>query len=811
MPAVTTTSTMQSSPRNKKMGAPPPTTSGIAQPQNKRPSLRYSLNHLGKALADVVGKDNKSLHTRSASAVPPSLADRSGSSSPSTRPSTQMGIRRPSVAGAFERPSLDSSSLLVQASQAAVMSSPKRASPKAAPAAPPTTAPPTSTGVLPIPRRRSLMIKGALAAPSATPTNSGAGPVPVGTAKVAIRPKMSAPPRVTTDDERPVEVKERRTETLKSPPVTALRTRERVDSRPSPVRSAQVPTPKGRSSPVRNDATPTAPPKDDREKRRERREKEKQAAEEKKQAIEKEKKAALERERAKAAEAKRVEEQPASGHRTSGSTATLTSTSSSAKVPKTKSNTAVFPNAAQTVVLTPPDDEEEDEDTAIQTPMTRSRTATESTQFGDVSSPAISRTLLASLSAESPIMAPLDQRLRRAGSFTSLNSSLPSSTLPSPVHPGTVKFPPTRLRSRKQAQWKYQATPAMPRFTSKSKPLGRPHPPETPSRPAGLPGREALSYPSPAVPASVQRTRNKDRTQQRGPRESILSYDALVERSRLEEEELEDMLRAPAPAVGLISPDMRPARNLPRLTNIGPKRMNLGGISDSEPEIEEEAEDQTVHVSSSAGQSISQVLFPVPAPQPSPTRPRRPSSPGRSKRELAEKEKAWAAKEEAWEKQKAEWEVEKAQWEAERAQWTTQQAQWNAQRTMWNTQQSQWSEQQSKWEAERSAWTNREQQLESTVQARQVDIEALEQENSAHVAEMGQRSEEHRLEIEALMKRVESFAQQTQELRAARERQAKFEAQLEERRGVMRCRPCGPTCDSLWTGNDGADVNELPC
>ncbi|CAE6490696.1 unnamed protein product [Rhizoctonia solani] len=823
MPAgTTTTSTMQtsSSPRNKKMAGPPPT-SGIAQAQQKRPSLRYSLNHLGKALADVVGKDNKSsAHIRSASAIPPSIADRSGSSSPSTRPSTQLGIRRPSVVGAFERPSLESKVPQVRMRtmsavgrglpsqlKAAVTSSPKRASPSKPP---PTT---TTNPPVTLARRPSFMIKGSLAAPSTTSLANA--PVAVGTTKVAIRPKMSAPPRVTTDDERPMEVKERKTDSPRAPPVTAVRTRERVDSRASPVRLG--PTPKGgRVSPSRNDQTPTAP-KDDREKRRERREKEKQAAEEKKEAIEREKKAALERERAKV-EAKKAEERTPSGHRTSGSTATLTSASSiftsmsrgstsdshtsggSTKLskPRPKSNTAVFPRAAQTVVLTPPEDEEEDQDTAIQTPMTRSRTATGSTQFGDVSSPAISRTLLASLSnqTESPIMAPLDQRLRHAGSFTSLNSSLPSSTLPSPVHPGTVTFPPPApglVRRPKDdtsddEDWKEegdvsalletvisplkeQATPAMPRFTSKSKPSGRSHLPETPSRPGGLPGRDALSYPSPAISASVQRSRSDKPAksgQHRGPRESILSYDALVERSRLEEGDLEDMLRAPPPAVGLISPDMRPARNLPRLTSIGPKRMNLGGMSDSEGEIEEEPEESTVHVSSNAGQSISQVLFPVPGP-PS-------SSPSRSRRDLAEKEKVWSAREEAWGKQQSEWEIERAQWEAERAHWKTQQAQWNAQRALWNAQQSEWTDKQSAWETERSGWTTREHQLESTVRARQVDIEALEQENGAHRAEMGQRSEEHRLEIEALLERLQGFERQSRELQAARERQAKYEA-----------------------------------
>ncbi|CAE6430714.1 unnamed protein product [Rhizoctonia solani] len=827
MPAVTTTSTMQSSsPRNKKTAGPPPT-SGNAQQPKQRPSLRYSLNHLGKALADVVGKESKSsAHVRSASAIPSTLADRSGSSSPSTRPSTQLGLRRPSVAGAFERPSLDAARPtqaqvrmrtmsavgrgLPTQLKAAVLSSPKRASPSKAP---PTNA---STGALPLARRPSFM-KGALAPPNTAP-------VPVGTAKVAIRPKMSAPPRVTADDERPMEVKERKTDSPRAPPVSAVRTRERVDSRASPVRMGfTMPgsTPKaGRASPSRNDQTPTAP-KDDREKRRERREKEKHAVEEKKEAIEREKKAALERERAKI-EAKKAEEQ--SGHRTSSSTATLTSassiftsvsrsstgdshTSGGSTVPKSKpkSNTAIFPRAAQTVVLTPPDDQDEDEDTAGQTPM-RSRTATGSTQFGDVSSPAISRTLLASISAqtESPIMAPIDQRLRHAGSFTSLISSLPSSTLPSPVRPGTVTFPPPapglvhKDDTSDDEDWKEEgdvsalletvispsigATPAMPRFTSKSKPTARSHPPETPSRPAGLPGRDALSYPSPAVPASVQRTRGDKvgkNAQHRGPRESILSYDALVERSRLDEEEFEDILRAPPPAVGLISPDMRPVRNLPRLTNIGPKRMNFVGVSDSEGEIEEEPEEQTVHVSSNAGQSISQVLFPVPGP----------SSPSRSKRDLAEKEKAWAAKEEAWEKQRSQWEIERAQWEAERAQWKTQQTQWNAQRTMWNAQQSEWSGKQSEWETERSAWTTRQHQLESTVQAREVDIEALEHENGAHRAEITQRSEEHQLEIDALLKRLEGFQLQSQELRAAKERQAKYEAQA-------RC----TSALNAWTG-----------
>ncbi|EUC65560.1 hypothetical protein RSOL_447970 [Rhizoctonia solani AG-3 Rhs1AP] len=838
MPAVTTTSTMSSSsPRNKKMAGPPPT-SGIAQQAKQRPSLRYSLNHLGKALADAVGKESKSsAHVRSASAVPSTLADRSGSSSPSTRPSTQLGLRRPSVVGAFERPSLDAARPtqaqvrmrtmsavgrgLPTQLKAAVLSSPKRASPTKAP-------PTTSTSHLPLTRRPSFMTKGALVPPAPAP-------VPVGTAKVAIRPKMSAPPRVMADDERPMEVKERKTDSPRAPPVSTVRARERVDSRASPVRMGFVmpgSTPKaGRASPSRNDQTPTAP-KDDREKRRERREKDKHAAEEKKEAIEREKKAALERERAKL-EAKKAEEQSTpSGHRTSGSTATLTSTSSiftsasrsstadshtsgGSTVPKSKSksksNTAVFPRAAQTVVLTPPDDQDEDEDTELQTPMTRSRTATGSTQFGDVSSPAISRTLLASISAqtESPIMAPIDLRLRHAGSFNSLISSLPSSTLPSPVRPGTVTFPPPapglvnkfKDDTSDDEDWGEEgdvsalletvisplmgATPAMPRFTSKST---RSHPPETPSRPAGLPGRDALSYASPALPASFQRTRGDKlgKNAHRGPRESILSYDALVERSRLDEEDFEDMLRAPPPAVGLISPDMRPVRNLPRLTSIGPKRMNLGGMSDSEGEIEEEPEEQTVHVSSNAGQSISQVLFPAPGP----------SSPTRPKRDLAEKEKAWTAKEEAWtakeeswEKQRTEWELERAQWEAERAHWKTQQTQWNAQRTLWNAQHSEWSGKQSEWESERSAWTTRAHQLESTVQAREVDIEALEHENGAHRAEITQRSEEHQLEIDALLKRLDGFQLQSQELRVAKERQAKYEAQA-------RC----TSALNAWTG-----------
>ncbi|KDN34314.1 hypothetical protein RSAG8_12608, partial [Rhizoctonia solani AG-8 WAC10335] len=255
--------------------------------------------------------------------------------------------------------------------------------------------------------------------------------------------------------------------------------------------------------------------------------------------------------------------------------------------------------------------------------------------------------------------------------------------------------------------------------------------------------------------------------------------DALVERSRLEEEDLEDMLRAPPPAVGLVSPDMRPARNLPRLTSIGPKRMNLGTMSDSEGEIEEEPEEQTVHVSANGGQSISQVLFPLPSP----------STPAHSKRYLAEKEKAWTAKEQAWEKQRSEWEIERAQWEAERAQWKNQQSQWNAQHTMWNAQQSEWSGKQSEWETERSGWTMREHELKSTVQAREVDIEALEHENGAHRAEITQRSEEHRLEIEALLRRVEGFQHQSQELRAAKERQVKYEAQA-------RC----TSALNAWTG-----------
>ncbi|CEL58308.1 hypothetical protein RSOLAG1IB_03054 [Rhizoctonia solani AG-1 IB] len=829
----TSTSTMQPSPRNKKLAGPPPV-SGIAQAQNKRPSLRYSLNHLGKALADAVGKESKSsAHIRSASAIPSSLVDRSGSSTPSTRPSSGLA-RRPSIAGAFERPSLDA----VKPPQSTI--SPKRASPPKPTQPPPTTAP----TVQPLVRRRSFMVKGALNAPSTTSLATPNAPVPVGTAKLTIRPKMSAPPRVTTEDERPIEVKERRTDSPRGPPVAAFnRTRERVDSRASPVR-LPLPTSKGRASPIRNDQTPTATPKDDRAQRRERREKEKQAAE----AAEREKKAALERERAKVAEARK---EP-SGHRTSGSTATLTSASSiftsisrsstgeshtsGGASTKPKSNTAVFPRAAQTVVLTPPDDDEEyDEDATLQTPMTRSRTATGSTHLGEVSSPAISRTLLASISAqtESPIMAPLDRRLRHAGSFTSLNSSLPSSTLPSPVHPGTVKFPPPApgLKGRGNTSddeesedegdvsalletvispLKGQATPAMPRFTSsKSKSSSRPQAPETPSRTTGLPGRDELSYVSPALPAvvPVPRTKGekpgKDRLNatHRGPRESILSYDALVERSRLEEDDLEDMLRAPPPAVGLISPDMRPARNLPRLTTIGPKRMNLGlgGMSDSEAEIEEEAEEQTVHVPA-GGQSISQVLFPIPGPSNS-------SSPIRERKnsKLAEKERLWMAKEEAWKLERAEWETERARWETERAQWEVQQAHWNSQRTQWNTQQSAWSGQQTQWETERAGWTARELEFKSAVLARDQDIEALEQETGAHVAEMHQRSEEHRLEIEALLKRIDGFAQQSQELKSAKEREAKFDAQL---RCTSALNAWTGVCASLRADAASRDVSE---
>lgn len=766
------------SPRNKKMAAPP---SAMPQPQHKRPSLRYSLNHLGKALADVVGKDARSAttHVRSASAIP-------------------MQSRRPSIAGAFE-------------------GEPHVRAPSASPSVP------SAPAVAPIARRRSLVIKGALAAPSATP-------VPVGTAKISIRPKTATPtaiPARTPDDERQVEVKERRTDSPRGTHPAVGRAKEPDSRRPSPVRSPSglpAPVAKGRASPARNDQTP----KDDREKRRERREREKQAAEQrdrekrealerdKKEAQEREKKEAQERERARQAEAKKAQEAAqraaSSGHRTSSSTTTLTSASSiftsvsrsntadshssggSTKVPAAKSQTAVFPRAAQTVILTPPDDEEEDEDLTIHTPMTRSRTATGSTSFGDISSPAISKSLLASISAqtESPIMAPLDHRLRRADSIVSL-----TSTLPSPVHPSTMAFPPPAKFSSKGAKddedsedegnvsalletvispLKGQATPAMPRFPSKSSARARKPDPSTPSR-GGLPSREALSYASPAIPAPVQRTKGDKpgksnalgQPQSRAPRESILSWDALVERSRLEEGEFEDMLRAPPPAVGLISPDMRPARNLPRLTGLGPKRMNLAGMSDSEAEIEEEAEDQTIHGSVNASQSISQVLF---APQ-APVSPAKEKKSRKSQREMAEKEQVWAAKEEAWQREKAEWQVQRAQWEAERAQWGAQQNQWT---TKWNAHQAEWNGQQTQWETQRAQWNAREQELTMAVQARDDDLEAMGHETSAHAAELEKRAEEHRLEVEALMKQAEAYRRQSQELRVVREKEVRFEA-----------------------------------
>lgn len=836
------------SPRNKKVGGPPP--SAMPQPGQKRTSLRYSLNHLGKALADVVGKESKAAttHVRSASAIPVgSVADRSVT--PNTAGARPIS-RRPSVAGAFDPVATPASAPTSRApSQAqnhvrtrtistttrglaqlkSMANSPKRASPSRLASTITAAAVTATSGALPVPRR-SLMPKG-LTAPTtttATVTSPPAAPVPVGTAKVSIRPKVAASSRPSpTEDVRPNEVKERRTDSPRGIPATVGRALERTESRPSPVRSGSaLPTPKGRASPTRNDQTPTPqPPKDDREKRRERREREKQAADEKererkeakereKEAKEREKEAKAREKEAKAREKEAkgrtkqtappvVQPPSAPAHRTSSSTTTLASSiftsvsrsstgdSHSSKgsnklPPPTKSSTAVFPRAAQTIVLTPPDDEEEDEDITIQTPMTRSRTATGSTTFGDISSPAISRTLLASISAqtESPIMAPLDHRLRRAGSVTSLNSSLPS-----PVHPSTVAFPPPAAgfvgskaaNKDDDEEWdeegdvsalletvisplKGQATPAMPRFApkAKSKTSARSRMPETPSR-GGLPSREALSYPSPAIPDSVQRA------QPNRPRESILSWDALVERSRLEEGELEDMLRAPPPAVGLISPDMRPARNLPRLTNFGPKRMNLAGISDSEPEIEEE----TVH-----GQTISQVLFQQPAAPVSPVREKKAS---RTQRELAEKEKLWTAREEAWQKERAEWEAERAQWEAERSQWGVQQTQWHAQRTQWNTQQAEWSGQQAqvesqraKWETERATWAAREHELTVAVQARDDDLEALEQESSARTADLERRAQEHEREVEALMKQVEAYKLQSQDLRMVREREARM-------------------------------------
>lgn len=653
-----------------------------------------------------------------------------------------------------------------------------------------------------------------------------------------IRPRAAIPRSTPPEDERVVEVKERerRTESPRAAHAAIGRTRERHDSRASPVRSPStlpVATPKGRASPVRtasNDQTPTAGPKDDREKRRERREREKQAQEEK----EKEK----QRERAKQLEVEKAQEvlvqrASSSGHRTSSSTTTLTSASSiftsasrsstgdsqssnggSAKrtpPSSAKAHTTVFPRAAQTVVLTPPDDDEdEDEDITISTPMTRSRTATGSTTFGgDVSTPAISKTLLASISAqtESPILAPLDQRLRHSGSITSLNSSLPS-----PIHPGTMAFPPpAHMRAGGNAANKHvedddedweegdvsalletvaspvkgQATPAMPRFGIKSSARSRMPDPRTPSR-GNLPTREALSYVSPAIPASIQRVKgdknksNLSPAQQRGPRESILSWDALVERSRLEEGDLEDMLRAPPPAVGLISPDMRPARSLPFVSGIGGgKRMNLAGMSDSEAEIEEEQESQggqfftpgTANGNTNTnGQSISQVLFPPPGSPEKKTK----SKTKEREREFAEKERAWAEKEEAFRVQQAEWEAQRAQWEVEREQWAAQQNQWSTQRGHWNAQQMQWSTQKAQWEARSTEWTERENELNQAIQMRDQELEAT----SAHIEEMEQQARGSMEQAEALKQQAEAHKKQAHELRAAKEREARLGAQV---------------------------------
>ncbi|KAF8599300.1 hypothetical protein BDV93DRAFT_547015 [Ceratobasidium sp. AG-I] len=841
-------STMQS-PRSKMAGGPPPTS--MPQPQHKRSSLRYSLNHLGKAIADVVGKESKlssAPPTRAPSAIPTLPADRSASSL-SQQPPAQG--RRPSIAGAFDTASrvvsgppprgpppghirsrtLSTTNGLTQ--HKASTASPKRASPtKLAASA-------TAPAVAPVSRRRSLMVKGALAAPAASAAPATNTSAPIGATKMLIRPKTAIPRSTPPEDDRVVEVKERerRTESPRAPHAAVGRTRERHDSRASPVRSPStlpVATPKGRASPVRtssNDQTPTAGPKDEREKRRERREREKKAQEER----EKEK----QRERAKQLEVEKAQEVPvqrasSSGHRTSSSTTTLTSASSiftsgsrsstgdslssnggSAKrtpPSSAKAHTTVFPRT----VLTPPDDEEgEDEDITISTPMTRSRTATGSTTFGgDISTPAISKTLLATISSqtESPILAPLDQRLRHSGSITSMNSSLPS-----PIHPGTMAFPPpAHMRSGGNAANKHtedddedweegdvsalletvaspikgQATPAMPRFSIKSSARSRMPDPRTPSR-GNLPTREALSYASPAVPASIQRVKgdkagtrsNLSPAQQRGPRESILSWDALVERSRLEEGDLEDILRAPPPAaVGLISPDMRPARSLPFISGMGgPKRMNLAGISDSEAEIEEEREGQgqggqfftpgTANGNMSTnGQSISQVLFPPPA---SPEKKSKSKTKERE-REFAEKERAWAEKEEAFRTQQAEWEAQRTQWEVEREQWVAQQNQWSTQRGHWNAQQMQWSTQKAQWEARSTEWTEREDELNQAIQMRDQELEDA----SAHIEEMEKRAKASNEQAEVIQQQAEVHKKQAHELRAAKEREARMGAQV---------------------------------
>ncbi|KAG8737922.1 hypothetical protein FRC10_007527 [Ceratobasidium sp. 414] len=836
------------SPRSKKVaGGPPPTT--MPQPQQKRSSLRYSLNNIGKALADVVGKESKGSsvsHSRIPSSAQHHIADRSVTAS-SLSVDPPVRSRRPSIAGAFGSTDNVSAPPTRAPSQAYTRSraisttkqhvastpSPKRASPAKLAAA----------AALPVTRRRSLLVKGALAVPAAAPapapTATPVGPAPIGTTKMLIRPK-AAIPRATEDD-RTIEVKERLAESPRATHAAVGRTRERHDSRASPVRTPSalsIPTPKGRASPVRtnsNDQTPNA--KDERERRRERREREKQAQEEKERERREAKEREKERDRTKQVEAENTREAVSqripSGHRISSSTTTLTSassiftggrsstgdsqssTSGSARPsPQVSKAQAVFPRAAQ-VVLTPPDDEEEDEDITISTPATRSRTVTGSTNFGgDISTPAISKTLLASISAQtdSPILAPLDQRLRHSGSIPSLSSGIPS-----PIHLGSMPFPPpANMRAGGAAankgngddddeEWeegdvsailatcaspvKGQSTPAMPRFAVKSS-RSRAMDPHTPSR-AGLPTREALSYVSPAMPAPGQRVKGDKAGNKashlaplqlhRAPRESILSWDALVERSRLEEGELEDMLRAPDPAVGLVSPDMRPARSLPPLAEMTmrAKRMNLGGMSDSEAEIEEEREveiqgerfftsgsDKTVNASS-GGQSISQVLFPPP------TSPEKKSK-SRAKereREMAEKERAWAAKEEAWRAQQVEWESERAKWESERGQWDAQQSQWSIQRNQWNAQQVKWAAQQSQWETREAEWAAREMELTQAVQARDDDLEALGQESSAHISELAKQSSAY----ETLKQQVEKHSQ---ELRAARERDAKAETQM---------------------------------
>ncbi|KAG9102174.1 hypothetical protein FS749_013377 [Ceratobasidium sp. UAMH 11750] len=830
-------STTMHSPRSKKVaGGPPPTT--VPQPQQKRSTLRYSLNNIGKALADVVGKESKGStvsHSRIPSSAQYHIADRSVTAS-SLSVDPPIKSRRPSIAAAFGSTDNLSAPPTRAPSQAHTRSrtisttkglpqhvastpSPKRASPAK-----------LATAALPMTRRRSL-VKGALAAPASAPapapTATPVTPVPIGTTKLLIRPKTAIPRTTPGEEDRTVEVKGRAAESPRATHAAVGRTRERHDSRASPVRTAStlsIPTPKGRASPVRtnsNDQTPNA--KDEREKRRERREREKQAQEEKERERREAKEREKEQERTKKVEAEKAREAVSqripSGHRTSSSTTTLTSassiftggrnstgdsqssTSGSARPsPQVSKAQAAFPRAAQVVLTPPDDDEEEDEDITISTPATRSRTTTGGTNFaGDISTPAISRTLLASISAqtESPILAPLDQRLRHSGSIPSLSSGIPS-----PIHPGSMPFPPpANMRAGGAAankgneddedeEWeegdvsallatcvspvKGQSTPAMPRFAIKSS-RSRAIAPQTPSR-AGLPTRETLSYVSSAMPAPGQRAKGDKAGNKanllapvqthRAPRESILSWDALVERSRLEEGELEDMLRAPAPAVGLVSPDMRPARSLPPLAEMT-KRMNLGGMSESETEIGEEQEvgnDKTANAN--AGRSISQVLFPPPM---SPKKKSKSQTKERE-REMAEKERAWAAKEEAWRAQQVEWESERAKWESERGQWDAQQSQWSIQRNQWNAQQVQWAAQQSQWETHETEWAAREKELTQAVQARDDDLEALGQESSAHISELAKQSSAY----EALKQQVEKHSQ---ELRAAREREAKVEAQ----------------------------------